>query len=296
MRDRRPHPERPHFITWDGTRLCYHEVGDPSSPRVVVLVNGLFCSDSYYRFLHEDLAAAGYRVVGFDLRGHGASEPPLDRAHATIQACARDVVALLDHLGVEKAAVGGLSLGVQISLETWRRYPERVRALMAFTGPYENPLGTFYGLKVPPVVWRASLGNLVRFAPRSTNLIWHQVFKLPIVHPVARLLRSTAASGELMQPFYDHQTVVHVPTGLRLALAAIEHSARDLLPNIAVPTLIVAGGRDTFTPPELSRTMRDEIPVVDFLEIPEGTHTTLLEVPEVVNPRVLAFLARVSWG
>jgi pimeloyl-ACP methyl ester carboxylesterase len=149
---------------------------------------------------------------------------------------------------------------------------------------------------MPPVVWRASLGNLVRFAPRSTNLIWHQVFKLPIVHPVARALRSTAASGDLMQPFYDHQTVVHVPTGLRLALAAIEHSARDLLPHIAVPVLIVAGGRDTFTPPALSRTMRDEIPGVDFLEVPEGTHTTLLEAPEVVNPRVLAFLDRVEWG
>jgi pimeloyl-ACP methyl ester carboxylesterase len=287
--------DRPTFTSWDGTELEYYELGDPSSDRVVVFLNGLFCTESYYLFMHRELAPQ-YRIVGFAHRGHQGSQAPIDPAHATIQGCARDVVALMDHLGIARAVVAGLSLGVQISFEAYRRYPERIRGLMAFTGPYENPLGTFYGLTVPDVVWRASMGNLVRFMPRVTQKIWHGIFHLPVVHPVATLMRSTAASGPLMQPFYDHQTVVDVPTGLRLALAAIEHSARDVLPTIAVPVLVVAGGKDTFTPAKLSRVMRDEIPDVDFLEVPEGTHTTLLEAPELVNPRVLAFLERVDWG
>ena len=287
--------DRSRFTSWDGTEISWFQLGDLQSERAVLLINGLFCTESYFLFMHRRLAPH-YRVIGFDLRGHGASQPPADPSQATVQACSRDVMALLDHLGIERAVVGGLSLGVQITLETWRLFPERGRALMAFNGPYQNPLGTFYGLSVPDLVWRASIGNWVRFAPRLTNLAWHQVFKLPVVHPVARLLRSTGASRPLMQPFYDHQTQVHVPTGLRLALAAIEHSARDLLPGISVPVLVVAGGRDTFTPAALSHTMRDEIPQVDFLEIPEGTHTTLLEAPEKVNPRVLDFLEQVDWG
>ena len=293
LRARKP-PERPMFTSWDGTRLAYYELGDLSSDRVVLFLNGLFCTESYYTFLHRELAP-GYRVIGFAHRGHDGSEAPIDPAHATIQACARDVIALLDHLGIDRAVVAGLSLGVQISFETYRRYPERILGLMAFTGPYENPLGTFYGLTVPDVVWRASMGNLVRYIPRLTNRIWHGIFYLPVIHPVATLLRSTAASGPLMQPFYDHQTIVDVPTGLRLALAAIEHSARDVLPTIGVPVMVVAGGRDTFTPAKLSRVMRDEISDVDFLEVPEGTHTTLLEAPDVVNPRVLSFLEKVDW-
>ena len=288
-------PDRPHFTSWDGTSLAYYELGDLSSDRVVLFLNGLFCTESYYLFLHR-VMAPHFRIVGFAHRGHDGSQAPIDPSHATIQGCARDVVALLDHLGIERAAVAGLSLGVQIGLETYRRYPERVRALLAFTGPYENPLGTFYGLTVPDVVWRASLGNLVRHAPGLTQRIWHAVFHLPVVHPVAVLMRSTAASGELMQAFYDHQTIVDVPTGLRLALAAIEHSARDVLPTIGVPVMVVAGGRDTFTPAALSRTMRDEIPDVDFLEVPHGTHTTMLEAPDEVNPRVMGFLERVDWG
>jgi pimeloyl-ACP methyl ester carboxylesterase len=288
-------PERPMFTSWDGTRLAYYELGDLSSDRVVLFLNGLFCTESYYTFLHRELAPH-YRVIGFAHRGHDGSEAPIDPANASIQGCARDVVALLDHLGIDRAVVAGLSLGVQISFEAYRRYPERIRGLMAFTGPYENPLGTFYGLTVPDVVWRASMGNLVRYIPRLTNKIWHGIFYLPVIHPVATLLRSTAASGPLMQPFYDHQTIVDVPTGLRLALAAIEHSARDVLPTIQVPVMVLAGGKDTFTPAKLSRVMRDEIPDVDFLEVPDGTHTTLLEAPEVVNPRVMRFLDRIDWA
>ncbi len=287
--------DRPHFTSWDGTRLAYYQLGNLESDRVVLFLNGLFCTDSYYVFMHRELAR-DYRVIGFAHRGHEASDPPADPTGANIQACSRDVIALLDHLGVERAVVAGLSLGVQISFEAYRSYPERFRGIMAFTGPYENPLGTFYGMKVPDVVWRASMGNLVRFLPRVTNKVWHALFHLPVVHPVARLMRSTAASAPLMQPFYDHQTIVHVPTGLRLALAAIEHSARDVLPTIGVPVMVVAGGKDTFTPAALSYTMRDEIPDVDFLEVPNGTHTTLLEEPNVVNPRVLKFLERVDWG
>jgi len=291
---RRKRNDRPLFTSHDGTRLAYYQLGNLESDKVVVFLNGLFCTDSYYLFLHRELAR-DYRVIGFAHRGHEASDPPSSDDGATIQACAADVVALLDHLGIDKAVVAGLSLGVQISFEAYRNYPERFRGIMAFTGPYENPLGTFYGFSVPDVVWRASMGNLVRFMPRVTNKIWHAIFHLPVVHPVARLMRSTAASGPLMQPFYDHQTVVHVPTGLRLALAAIEHSARDVLPTIEVPVMVVAGGKDTFTPAQLSRVMRDEIKDVDFLEVPQGTHTTLLEAPEVVNPRVLNFLSRVVW-
>jgi pimeloyl-ACP methyl ester carboxylesterase len=295
LRRNKPRTDRPRFTSHDGTRLAYYQLGNLESDRVVLFLNGLFCTDSYYLFLHRELAR-DYRIIGFAHRGHEASEAPADPSGASIQACARDIVALLDHLGIQRAVIAGLSLGVQISFEAYRSYPERFRGIMAFTGPYENPLGTFYGLTVPDVVWRVSMGNLVRFAPRFTQKVWHGLFYLPVVHPVARLIRSTAASGPLMQPFYDHQTVVDVPTGLRLALAAIEHSARDVLSTIRVPVMVVAGGKDTFTPAKLSRVMRDEIPDVDFLEVPQGTHTTLLEAPEVVNPRVLRFLERIDWS
>ncbi len=288
--------DRPAFSTWDGTRISYQVLGNSESPRTVIFVNGLFCTESYWMFLHRDLAPH-YRLVSFDLRGHQFSDPPPDRANVTVESCARDVECLMDWLEVESAVVAGFSLGVQISFEHYRRCPERCRALVAITGPFENPLGTLFGMAVPKGAWRMSLGNLARYAPRTTNLLWHQIFRLPTVHPAARLLRSTRASVNLMQPFYDHQTIVDVPTGLRMAVAATEHSARDMLSSIQVPVLVVAGGQDNFTPPELSKVMRDEVPDVEFLEVPDGTHTTLLEAPELVNGRVMEFLdERVEWG
>lgn len=291
------------FRTWDGTRLAFRVQGPEDSqpmgaphtgPRQTVLfVNGLFNDDTYWMHLHRQLAPR-YRLVGFDHRGHGRSDPPRDHGHCTIPHVARDVAALLDHLETPQAHVAGFSLGVQVAFEFYREHRTRCRSLLAITGPFENPLATFYGLRVPDAAWDLVLGTLARRAPRLTTAIWRSVFRLPVIHPVARLLGSTRAPRHHMRGFYRHQLVVDVPTGLRMALAATRHSARDVLPDIQVPVLVVAGGADTFTPAALSETMRDEIPDVTFLKVQDGTHTTLLEHPHTVNRAVGAFLQKVD--
>jgi 3-oxoadipate enol-lactonase len=79
---------------------------------------------------------------------------------------------------------------------------------------------------------------------------------------------------------------------LEMLAHAGEHSARDLLPHIKVPALIVAGTRDGFTPPELSTAMAEEIPGAELLEVHDGSHTAPLERPHFVNAAVTAFLVR----
>lgn len=283
--------DRSNFISWDGTRIAYNILGNENSDHTVILVNGLFCTESYWKFLIEDLSP-DFRIVTWDYRGHQFSDLPADPENVDIESSARDLFSLVEHLEVERPAVIGFSIGVQVIFEYYNLYPKRVGALVAVTGPYENPLSTFYGLTIPDMVWECLLGGLANKIPGITNTLWHSAFKLPIVHPVARLIGSTRASAELMQGFYDHQKIVDVPNGLRMALASIKHSARDILPRINVPTLVVGGEKDTFSPVKLSYTMRDEIPGVEFVMVKKGTHTTLIEKPEEVNPVVYDFLKR----
>lgn len=284
--------DTPFFTSHDGTRLAYKILGNLDSPSTLVFVNGLFCVDGYWVHLWRTLGP-DHRLVCFDHRGHGHSDSPVDMERTTIQDAAQDIKALLDHLWIEKPVLFGFSLGVQILLEFWRLHPEQVKALVLINGPYENPLGTLYGLDIPPALWERLLPVLIQRVPRVTQGLWHAAFKLPWTHTVSTLVGGTRAKKSEMQHFYDHQQRVNVPVGLAMALAAVHHSAREILPTVRVPTLVIGGGKDTFAPGRLSETMHAEIPGSKYLFLPKGTHTTMLEYPEKICGAVLEFLGSV---
>src|SRR2546421_10128655 len=92
-----------------GHRLVFDQYG--SGDRVVVLLHGLLMRRSMHRPLAAELARQGYRVICLDMLGHGDSDRPADRRLHSIELYGRHVVAALDELGVDRAVVGGTSLG-----------------------------------------------------------------------------------------------------------------------------------------------------------------------------------------
>jgi pimeloyl-ACP methyl ester carboxylesterase len=112
----------------DGQRLAYTVYGE--GPRTTVLLPGLLLSQRMQAPLARQLAARGNRVVTLDPLGHGASSRPRDQWRYSISAFAKQTVALLDHLGIERAVVGGTSLGANISLEVALQAPERLAGMV----------------------------------------------------------------------------------------------------------------------------------------------------------------------
>ncbi|HEY3904066.1 MAG TPA: alpha/beta hydrolase [Streptosporangiaceae bacterium] len=121
----------------DGTRIWYQKVGpaggDPGLP--VVLSHGFGASAEMW-LPNVAALAAGREVVTWDLRGHGQTQCRLDQSLYSAAACVEDLAALLDEAGADQAVLGGLSLGGYLSLAFYRKYPQRVAALvLADTGP-----------------------------------------------------------------------------------------------------------------------------------------------------------------
>jgi pimeloyl-ACP methyl ester carboxylesterase len=112
----------------DGQRLAYTVYGEGS--RTTVLLPGLLLSQKMQAPLARELAARGNRVVTLDPLGHGASSRPRDQWRYSISAFAEQTVALLDHLGIDRAVVGGTSLGANVSLEVALRAPERLAGMV----------------------------------------------------------------------------------------------------------------------------------------------------------------------
>jgi pimeloyl-ACP methyl ester carboxylesterase len=113
---------------FDGQRLAYTVYGEGS--RTTVLMPGLLLSQRMQVPLARELAARGNRVVTFDPLGHGASDRPRDMWRYSMSKFAVQAVALLDHLELDRAVVGGTSLGANITLEVASLAPERLRGMI----------------------------------------------------------------------------------------------------------------------------------------------------------------------
>ena len=111
----------------DGLTLHYSERGDPDGTPFV-MVHGLLWSSRMLRRIAELLP--DHRVLLLDVRGHGTSSRPVEVEAYSWSSLAGDVVALLDHLGLERAVVGGLSLGANVTLAVARDHPDRVLAMV----------------------------------------------------------------------------------------------------------------------------------------------------------------------
>src|SRR2546421_8350805 len=112
----------------DGFRISYEEYG--SGDRALVLIHGLLMNRRMYDRLGPTIAERGNRVVCVDLLGHGESERPEDLQRYSIPLFAQQVEALLDHLELAQAVVGGTSLGANVTLELGVLAPRRLRGML----------------------------------------------------------------------------------------------------------------------------------------------------------------------
>ncbi len=119
----------PAAVTAEGVRGRTAK-SSPASTRPLILVHGLLLSQEMHRPLAEALAARGNRVITVDLLGHGQSERPRDMWRYSMGIFAQQLIALLDHLQIDEAAVMGTSLGANTALELAAAAPERLRGMV----------------------------------------------------------------------------------------------------------------------------------------------------------------------
>jgi pimeloyl-ACP methyl ester carboxylesterase len=163
-------------FTYEGYRLSYDEYGVGDRP--IILIHGLLMSRRMFERLGPELAERGNRVIALDLLGHGRSDRPEDLQRFSMPLFAYQVNALLDHLELETAVVGGTSLGANVTLETAVRFPERVQALFVEMPVLDNALTAtaaifapiFLALRFGRPLFEA-LARITSMVPRTNFLV-----------------------------------------------------------------------------------------------------------------------------
>lgn len=284
MPDRRRYTAAP-----DGTRIAWTSSGAGAPP--ILLTDGIGCAGYVWRRLRPALAR-DRRVLHWNYRGHGASEPPRDPARATIGDCVADLLAVLDAAGEERAVLAGHSMGVQVALETHRRAPERVLGLVLLCGAPGRLLDTFHDSTVLRTALPWARLVLDRW-PATARAGFRALVTADVAvdYALAFEVNRALLHREDLVPYFRDLSRVDPGLFVRLLSSAAEHDATDHLPEVQVPTLIVAGDRDSFTPMRLSVKMHEAIRGSELLVLPGGTHVAPLEHPELVEARLRAFLA-----
>jgi pimeloyl-ACP methyl ester carboxylesterase len=231
---------------YEGHRIEYDAYGE--GERVVILVHGLLMNRGLYQRLGPALAKRGNRAICVDLLGHGASDRPEDLRLYSMPLFARQVVALIDHLELDSAVVGGTSLGANVALELATSEPSRAKALFVEMPVLDNALSAVAGI-FTPVMLGLRLGR-------------------PAFEVVSRLTSAIPRTNYLVDIGFDWVRQRPGPSlavleGLLLGETAPHRALRR---EIEHPTLIVGHSRDPLHPFSDSGMLAEELPNARLVE------------------------------
>jgi len=245
-----------------GVSIYYEDHG--SGP-AVLLSHGYSATSRMWQG-QVDALKDRYRVITWDMRGHGESDSPVDQGEYSEAKTVDDMAAILTHLAIESAVIGGLSLGGYMSMAFNVAHPKLVRALMLFDcGPgYKNP--------------KARDG-------------WNETAMKRAANFEAKGLAALGSSDEVRVS--THKSADGLARAARGMLAQFDSRIIESLETISVPTLVLVGADDA---PFLNASdyMSAKIPGAVRVTIPEAGHAANIHQPAAFNAAVESFLASLQ--
>lgn len=245
---------------------------DEGTGEVLVLVHGHPFDRTMWRPQVEHFSAKGWRVIAADLRGYG--ETTVVPGITPLDVFAADVAGLLDHLGVERFVLGGLSMGGQIVMQCVQAFPERLKGvILADTfAQAETEEGRRDRNAMADRLLREGMSGY------AAEVKWKMVarhnpeaaeFVAGLMHAAPPEGAAAALRGRAERPDYS-----------------------ETLEKITVPTLVIVGSEDEYTPVKDAEYMSERVPGSTLVVVDGAAHMPNLERPEVFNRAVEELLAQ----
>jgi 3-oxoadipate enol-lactonase len=258
-------PPPTHAVASDGTRIAYQTSGAGAQ---LLMLSGQASSHRWWTRVRAEFDA--YRcVVTLDYRGTGDSDAP--PGPYSTQGFAEDAIAVLDHLGIERADVYGTSMGGRVAQWVAVAHPDRVRRLvLGCTSP-----GGTHAVERSAAV-RKALADPDPAAARRTLL--------DLMYTPAWLARNPGPYWTLGDPAMSrHARHQHL-------IASNRHDAWDALPRISAPTLVLHGDRDELNPTANAPLLAERIPGARLHLVAGTRHAYFEEGSDDAGPAVREFL------
>lgn len=282
------------FKSYDGTKIYYEVRG---SGRPVIFAYGIGCLTNHWRHQIKHFSQY-YQTIVFDYRAHHKSEVPMDRSQISIDALARDLHALMDHLGHKKAAFVGHSFATQVLLRSYDIAPEYFHDMVFINGFASDPIKGMFGNEMASKAFEL-LKSGFDTAPETISYIWRMLVNNPVaVHATALMggfnLSLTALKD--VEIYTRGVASMDLKAFLTLFENMMNYDGRPVFDRIEVPTLIIGGKKDSVTPTRYQEEMHLRIKNSQFMLVPYGSHCTQLDMPDYVNLRIEKFFESIGYG
>ena len=263
------------YFRYEDYRLAYTIHG--RGPRTTVLLPGLLLSQKMQAPLAGDLAGHGNRVITLDFLGHGASHRPKEMGRYSMPEFARQTVALLDHLELEQAVVGGTSLGANVTLEVAALAPERLRG-MIIEMPVLDKAIPACGAAFTPLLFALTYGEPVMKAlALAARRVPRQVVPFTAEIVLDWIAQEPGPSGAVLQ-------------GILFGRTAPDREVRQ---GFEAPALVIGHPRDPLHPFSDADMLAAELPNARLIDA-----NSVLELrvsPERLTKKIAAFVDE-CWG
>ncbi len=279
---------------FDGQRIAYTEFGGgpaavvtssgrrartttsaQAAGRPLILVHGLLLSQEMHRPLAKALAARGNRVITVDLLGHGQSDRPRDMWRYSMSAFAEQLLALMDHLELEEAAVMGTSLGANTALELASQAPERLRGMVIEMPVLDNALPAS-AVTFTPILLALTFGEpAMRLLARGARAIPRRLLPLYGNVLLDTIRQEPGPGGALLQGLFFGRIAPH----------------RRERRTFMMPTLVLGHRRDPVHPFSDAGQLAAELPNGRLLEADSLVELRLR--PERLTDEIASFLDEI---
>jgi len=250
-----------------GVRLSFTDTGGRGVP--VVFTHAATGSSRVWEYQVPAFTSAGYRVITYDRRGFGRSTP--DPGGPQPGTGADDLLGLIDHLGIDRFHLVGTAAGGIVALDFALSFPQRVRSLVV-----ANSIG---GVQDDDYL---EMGRRLR--PPQFNAL------PPDVRELGPSYRAANPSGTARWLELEKQSR---PEGTQPPVQTFRNRLTfSLLETLAVPTLLMTGDADLYSPPAVLRLFAARIKGSESVLAPEAGHSIYWEQPDLFNQKVLEFIRK----
>ncbi len=283
------------FKTEDNEQIFYNKNFSTfdKSKKTIVFNYGLVCSNHHWKYQIEYFDQRGYQILIHDYRGHFQSTGKHDVKKITFPQMAKDIKDLCDFLGIDKAYMLGHSMGVNITLQIAKDYPNLVQGMVLISGTFMAVNDIMFDSNVMEFITPFCVAGLEKY-PSIVNKIWTSSGMNPIVRNIIHStgFNKAKVSKEFIEIYLNRVGQLGPEVFFQLFNEMTKQNISASLERMEIPALIIGGQKDNVIPNHLQRTLANLLPQSETYFLTSGSHVPQADFPELLNERMNLFLTK----
>lgn len=286
------------FTTKDHFNIAYQTNFSPDSDLtgpVIVFNYGLVCSNAHWKYQIPFFNDLGYHIILHDYRFHFDSSSSDNISDCHFAGMADDIRQLMEHLKIDSAIMLGHSMGVNVTLEIAKSYPELIKEMVLISGTVLPPQDIMFDSNYVEIV-----EPYLKFGAKSFPEFFAKIWKATPQNPILKELlfrggfNTKTAPKDFIDIYVKKISELQPEIFFQLFDEMKRHNILSHLENIKTPALIIGGDHDQVIPNYLQKILHDHLEKSELYIVKDGSHVPQVDFPETINERILHFIEKYN--